>query len=252
MYNNRKEADSKKPEKVQGLYTLSSPTKWGLKDRFKRESAILKCAASDLKKGATILEIGSGRGEFAELVKTHGFRYLGIEPSASMRKSLVDRGYEILGDTVPPINLGDESVDLVYSNAVIEHFENYSTVLEYFKESWRVLKKSGIMCSVVPNCDTIGMLFYLRDYQHSFITNYGRLERLSRDTGFEVIASRCFLTNIGLSSFNFLDRIFAHVLMPFVRSPLIYSLIRLLCGDDFSYKIYKNLYDLTIVISRKL
>lgn len=251
MHNNRKETDSNEPVKAQGLYTLRNATKWGLKNRFKRESAILKYATSDIKKGAMILEIGSGRGDFAKVVKAHGFRYLGIEPSVSMRKNLIKRGLEIIGDPIPPINLGDESVDLVYSNAVIEHFENYSTVLEYFKESWRVLKKGGIICSVVPNCDTIGMIFYTQEYQHSFITNYGRLKNLSRDTGFEVIAYKYFLTNIGLSSFNFLDRIFAHLLMPFVRSPLIYSLIRLLCGNDLSHRIYKHLYDQIVVISRK-
>jgi SAM-dependent methyltransferase len=172
-----------------------------------------------------VLEVGSGRGEFAEIVRAEGFGYIGIEPSTTMRKELVDRGFEILSRPVPAINLTDESVDLVYSNALIEHLENYSAAVGFFGEARRVLRKGGVMASVVPNYDTCGMIFFSQDYQHNFVTNRGRLDHLCRDTGLEVLATPSFLTNLALTPISFLDRILAHTVLLFMRRPLVSSLV---------------------------
>jgi len=238
-------------KKTAQSYSLCGPTKCGTAIRTKQERTIIDCITRDLKEGGRILEVGTGRGEFAELVKIRGFRYVGIEPSTQMRKALLERGFEILEDPVPTIKLEDESVDLVHSNAVIEHLNDYSTVLNYFGEAWRVLKPGGLITSVVPNCDSIGMIFYLYDYQHNFVTTGGRLEHLLRDTGFEVVSSRCFLTRLGLTPLRLIDRVTAHFLLFFMRSPLVYSLVRVLFGDRLSLGIYKNLYDQILVIGRK-
>ena len=242
-------------EKIQQkeeLYSLPSATKFGQLRKASREKALIEYIGRHLKQDAVILEIGSGRGEFAEVVKKWGYRYVGIEPANNFRQDLRERGFEIIGEPIPKINLKSESVDLVYSSAVIEHLENYSAVLDYFLEAKRVLKPGGFMCSIVPNCDSLGMIFHQYDYQHNFVTNSGRLEHLSRDTGFEVIESRSFLTNVGLSSFGFVfDRIFAHLILLFLRSPFVFSLIRLIVGNEMSLRIHKNVFDQTIVIARK-
>lgn len=219
--------------------------------RLKRDTHMFNIITHDLQEDATILEIGSGRGEFAAIARSRGFRYIGIEPSAMLRMSLIELGFEILSDPIPPIKLEDDSVDLVYSTQLIEHMENYTTVLEYFQEAKRVLKPGGILISVTPNYDTIGMIFYLFDYQHNFVTNRGRLEHLSQDAGFDHIASRPFLTNIGLSPLAFVDRIFAHIVLFFMRSPLTCSAVHLLVGSKIFCRIYKNLFDQILVISRK-
>jgi len=226
-------------------------TSLGRSNRIRREMSILDIVTPYLTAGGTVVEIGSGRGEFAELTRARGYRYIGFEPSSSLRNDLTERGFEVLGDTVPPIRLEDECADLVFSNQVVEHFESHSTVLRYFLEANRILKPGGLMVSVCPNYDTCGMIFYLQDYQHTFVTNRGRLEHLCRDSGFDVLLSRCFLTNVGLSSMWMLDRIFAHSVLVFLRSPLAYSLVRRLTGERLSCKIYKNLYDQAIMVARK-
>jgi len=235
----------------QDLYTLAHPTKWGSLRRIKGEAILFDYVARNVEKGATVLEIGSGRGEFAEIARAQGFRYIGIEPSDLMREGLLARGFEILKDPIPEMDLHDESVGWVHSNAVIEHLEGYSKVMDYFREARRVLKKGGIISSVVPNCDSIGMIFYLYDYQHSFITNRNRLEHLLQDAGFDVIASRNFFTRIGFSSLALIDRIVAHTLLFVMRSPTVHSLVKLTVGNDLSFRIYKNLHDQTVVVGKK-
>ena len=238
-------------KKGQEDYQLYSVTRLGKYIRLKRERMVFDFVTRNIRAGATILEIGAGRGEFAEQARSNGYEYIGVEPSASMRSVWVARGFRVLERPVPEIDLADEEVDLVYSSAVIEHLENYPTVLKFFKEARRVLREGGIISSIVPNCDSIGMIFYLQDYQHNFVTNQGRLHHLARDCGFEIIESRCYLTNLGLSRFAFVDRILAHTVLLFMRSPLIYAVVHFCFGEEITTRIYKNLFDLTIVMARK-
>jgi SAM-dependent methyltransferase len=149
---------------TQSHYSTFQPSKLGQRLRLVFDSAIFDLLKRYLKPGSTILEVGSGGGGFAELVTRDAYNYIGIEPSAGMRAALVDRGFEVIQDTVPPIKLPDESVDAVYSFDVVEHLETHSNVMQYYQESARVLKNNGILCTVAPNCDTIGPIFYLQDY----------------------------------------------------------------------------------------
>jgi len=233
------------------IYTLPEATQWGRAHRNRRERRLFKFLSPSLVENAVILEIGSGRGEFAEIVRDRGFRYVGVEPSTEMRDSLVTRGFEILSEPVPPIRLEDQSVDCVYSSALIEHLGEYATVVEYFREAYRVLKKGGCLISIVPNCDTLGPIFYAFDYQHSFVTNQGRMEHLARDTGFRVETCRCFLRSIGLTAWAPVDRVGAHLILLVMRRRSVYSLIRWLFGGDLCLRVYKNIFDQIVVVSRK-
>lgn len=232
-------------------YTYHDTTAAGKRKRSRFEQGIISGLLAAAPEARDFLEIGSGRGEFADAVIALGRNYLGIEPSDTLREQLVSRGLNIRGDVVPPFPAQDASVDVVHSNQVVEHLGGHENALAYFREAHRVLRLGGIVSTVAPNCDTIGPIFSLHEYQHSFITNHGRLCSLLRDAGFELVRVRHYLTPLGFTRLAWLDRIFAHTVLFFARSPLIWSMIQTLAGESLSFKIYKNLFDQVFVIGRK-
>ena len=162
--------------------------------------------------------------------------------------------FNIIPEPIPLIQLDDQSVDMVYSYDVVEHLQSYSDAIKFFEESNRVLKSGGKIVVIAPNVETLGKLFYLYEYQHSFFTTIDRIETMFRETGFEVKMARAFLTNYGLSS-NFVvrstDRIFANLVLLFARNGLIISLLRGLFGRKLVFKIHKNLFDHIVLIGQK-
>jgi len=235
------------------LYTFSDTTALGRKRKAKGIQVIIQLLGKFLPSSATILEVGTGRGEFAHGIVNQGHAYIGIEPSKSLREALGSE-FKIIPDPIPVISLDDLSVDMVYSYDVVEHLQSYSDAIKFFEESYRVLKPGGKIVVIAPNVETLGKLFYLYEYQHSFFTTLDRIEPMFKETGFEVKMARAFLTNYGLSS-NFIvrsaDRIFANLILLFARNGLFVSLLRGLCGRNFVFKIHKNLFDHIILIGEK-
>lgn len=109
------------------------------------------------------------------------------------------RGFECLAEALPSITLPDESADVLYSYDLVEHMENHENVLRYFSEARRVLKPNGLLISIAPNAETIGSMFFLYEYQHSFQTALARLETMLAATGFNVELTRSFLSSYGLA-----------------------------------------------------
>lgn len=233
------------------LYTYHGTTTAGNRKRSRFEQGILGDLLKASPTARDFLEIGSGRGEFAGAVTALGRNYRGIEPSDELRDQLVARGLAVSSEIVPPLPVPDASVDVVHSNQVVEHLGSHENVLSYFREAHRALRPGGLVSTVAPNCDTIGPIFALHEYQHSFITNRGRLCSLLRDAGFEVIMVRKYLTPWGFTRLAVLDRIFAHTILLFARSPLIWSIVQAVAGESLAFKIYKNLFDQVFVIGRK-
>ena len=76
----------------QEFYSLPAVTSLGRSKRIRCETSILEIITPYLTASGTVVEIGSGRGEFAELVSARGYRYIGFEPSSSLRNDLTERG----------------------------------------------------------------------------------------------------------------------------------------------------------------
>ena len=116
-------------------------------------------------KGKSIkLDIGCGT------VKHKGF--IGID--------VRDCGQEIVWDVRGGIPLPDNSVEFIWSNHVLEHFDN-DELKDLFREFYRILKKGGVVQTVVPHqLDPTAYYF-----DHKTFWNEARIDTLTGVPGLE-------------------------------------------------------------------
>jgi SAM-dependent methyltransferase len=112
-----------------------------------------------LDKEATALDVGCGRGEYADdsvafrrnlrILKGKCRRVVGIDvdPGAGVNPYL-DSFELIQGDTWP---IADESIDICVCDHVLEHVKDVS---RFFSECGRVLKSGGYLCIRTPNANS--------------------------------------------------------------------------------------------------
>jgi ubiquinone/menaquinone biosynthesis C-methylase UbiE len=97
----------------------------------------------DLKKGATIADIGAGTGNYSFALVNAGYKIKAIEPSGTMisnSKQGLDIEWFIGGaENIP---LRTESVDAIVSILSLPHF---SDIKRMFKEMARILKNGPIV-----------------------------------------------------------------------------------------------------------
>jgi len=97
----------------------------------------------------SILEIGCGNGRMTEFIAPHFDTVIGVDISGEMIRQGVERTkdipniyyFETDGESFP---LPDETMDVVFSYIVFQHFKTKEMVEKNFKEVFRVLKPGGI------------------------------------------------------------------------------------------------------------
>ena len=232
-------------------YTYHSTTEWGRRKRARSSARIWDKVLPPLPAGSRVLEIGSGRGEFAREALRRGLHYEGIEPSAELRARLEADGIRIWNAAVPPLPVPDESVDLVHSRDLFEHLVDYREALALCEEAYRALRPGGYLSIMAPNFDSLGWVFFAHEYQHGFVTNRSRLSGLLRDSGFAIEKSIVYLTPLGLNRWWPLDRIVTHAGLAVLGNRLVCDLIRGAGGERFFFRAHKNLCDHVVVVGRK-
>jgi 2-polyprenyl-3-methyl-5-hydroxy-6-metoxy-1,4-benzoquinol methylase len=102
-----------------------------------------------VKRGMTVLEVGSSLGTLAAKCQEAGARVLGIEPDAGMAEFARDqRGLEIMTSDFETAELGERRFDLAIGSHVIEHFVSPSTALRKLR---RHLTGEGLLFLETPN-----------------------------------------------------------------------------------------------------
>ena len=108
---------------------------------------------SNGRKKLDVLEIGGGQGHYFEWVKDFVNTYINIEPSrifldsrAQARvKNPMYLGLKCSAENIP---LGDESVDVILSNASLDHIPDYHLALS---ECSRLLRHKGLFIFTLNN-----------------------------------------------------------------------------------------------------
>jgi len=134
----------------------------------------------NLKPGKSILELGCGRGEFLNEFTKIGLNGHGIDISDYAKKTCKDSVIKVIDIVKERIPYPDNHFDIVFSKSFIEHFYYPD---EVFKETYRVLKPSGIFINLTPEWQYVYKSFY-EDFTHRTPFTKKSLEDIHSITGF--------------------------------------------------------------------
>lgn len=118
---------------------------------------------------ASAIDLGCGRGEWLEILNTHGFSSQGIDLDDDMLSSCRERHLDV--QTAEAVSflkqLPDESHTIVSAFHLVEHIP-FDDLQELVKESLRVLKPAGILILETPNPEniTVGTSSFYLDPTH--------------------------------------------------------------------------------------
>ena len=134
-----------------------------------------------LKKNSKILEMGCGRGEFLNEFTKFGMKGFGIDLSNYADTLCENAEIKVIDITKENIPYPDNYFDIVFSKSFVEHFYYPE---EVFKESYRVLKPSGILINLTPEWQYIYKSSY-DGYTHRPPFTKKSLEDIHAVTGFK-------------------------------------------------------------------
>lgn len=167
--------------------------------QFARDMAIIKKFSSP---GGYLLDIGTGTGEFLEVVSKHGFIAFGIEPSKRAGIEASKFGYVLQGE-FEALSLQENFFEVITLWSVLEHV---TQPMDFLRKAFRLLKKDGLLALRIPlNSSLLNFLclgayklsghkiswplrqFYQLDWQsrHFFLFSEASLFLLLKKTGFQ-------------------------------------------------------------------
>lgn len=109
--------------------------------------------------GATIIDVGCGRGDFLYAFQRAGLNAIGVDGEDGDGRKDIIGGINLETDALP---FDDESVDVVFTKSVMEHLHKPDNML---KECYRILKPGGLIIAMVPDWKTC-MYIYYDDHTH--------------------------------------------------------------------------------------
>jgi len=142
--------------------------------------------------GSSILEIGPGRGDFADICLARGLEYLAVEASEEMAGALEKRGARTIRAMAPPLPRIESQFDFVLMINVMEHMNSMQDALQITREIKEVLKPGGrfVICS--PDYLNWRAHFFNCDFSHNYVTTARRLRQLMINGGLKNVRSRHF------------------------------------------------------------
>jgi SAM-dependent methyltransferase len=115
-----------------------------------------------IAKGAKLLDIGCGRGEFLRGFISCGVKGYGVDRSRSAERYCPGAELRIGDLEKDGIPYPDNFFDVTYSKSVIEHFHNPEILVQ---EMFRVLKPGGLAITLCPDWE-FNYKMYFEDYTH--------------------------------------------------------------------------------------
>jgi len=173
------------------LQKAEQPTRLGAGLVRRASRRILEFA--DVTPGASILEIGPGRGELAELCLERRLDYHAIEPNPQLAASLRAKGASVVCARVPPLPALDRKFDLVVMVNVMEHMNGMEQALEISCRIKSILNSGGKFLIHSPDFLSWRSHFFNCDFSHNYVTTRRRLDQLLMNAGYENIRS-CYMS----------------------------------------------------------
>jgi len=102
----------------------------------------------------TVLDIGSGTGDFLMTAKNNGWNIKGLEPNLKAKQIAVSKGVVFEEDLE---SIADNSIDVITMWHVLEHVPNLD---EQFTQLKRIVKPNGYIVIAVPNYKSFDAKYY--------------------------------------------------------------------------------------------
>ncbi|MBP5528608.1 MAG: methyltransferase domain-containing protein [Lachnospiraceae bacterium] len=145
-----------------------------------------------IKKGSRVIDLGSGRGEFLELLKENGFDACGVERYEKFATDTANRGLNVVqADALEYIKqLEEESVGTITAFQVAEHLDTVQ-LLELIITAYEKLEKGGVLIMETPNprCLSIYTNSFYLDSTHTKPIHPKAMEYYAEVAGFSNIST---------------------------------------------------------------
>ncbi len=148
---------------------------------------VLRRLVHALPSAASLLEIGPGRGAFADACRRRDLRYCALDVNARLLRSLSERGHSGVQARATHVPCANETFDIVFASHVIEHSPGYGDALAFLEEMRRVAKRGGLVAVIAPDYLALREDFWNCDYSHSFVTTRRRLRQMYHDVGLVIV-----------------------------------------------------------------
>ncbi len=136
-----------------------------------------------MAQGMKFIEAGCGRGEFLDNFKKLGLDVSGVDVSneaPEFQSGITIKVCDIEKEVIP---YPDETFDIVYSKSMIEHLYYPE---RYMKEAYRILKRGGLLLTLVPDWES-NYKIYFDDYTHRSPFTIVSLNDIYKIYGFEKV-----------------------------------------------------------------
>ena len=146
--------------------------------------------SAGIKAGDRVLEIGPGRGAFAELCLERRTEFTAIEPNPELAASLERRGVAVFRAKVPPLPALPTKYDVTVMIHVLEHMDGLTEALQVTQQIRDHLEPGGRLVVCSPDYLNMRHYFFDCDFSHNYVTTRRRLAQLLLSAGYEDVRSR--------------------------------------------------------------
>lgn len=166
----------------------------GFEDRFRGAETDIKerqrIYVPSFEGASSVVDLGSGRGEFLELLREHGIPAQGVDLDLDMVLLCRDKGLDVVREDAFSYLAAraDGSVGGIFSAQFIEHLEP-PRVIELVKLAYRKLAPGGCLVLETPNpaCLMVFADSFYRDFSHVRPIHADTMRFLFDATGFHQV-----------------------------------------------------------------
>jgi len=189
-----------------------------------------------------LLEIGPGKGFFAETCFKNKINYTAIEANTLMATILTKKGFRVYNYLVPPIKIR-EKFDVIFMNQVFEHIINRTEAMKLIKNCNEHLNRTGLLIICSPDYLSWKEDFFASDYTHNNPTSSRNIQQILQDNDFKILYTE-LICSIAQGF------IITKLVTAFVRFTYNLGLFNIIFGGK-AYKIKTSLLPSILVIGEK-